>query len=100
MLRQMLDKELTLVLRDKHSLAALFIMPFIFILIMSMALKDTFNSERALLNYVIVDLDNSPESKTLQDFMLASSFLQKQSNLENENHLSITIPLLSILKGV
>jgi ABC-2 type transport system permease protein len=64
MLKQMLKKEFILVLRDKHSLAALFIMPFIFILIMSMALKDTFNSERALLSYEVIDLDNSRDSKT------------------------------------
>ena len=93
MLKQMLHKEFTLVLRDKHSLAALFIMPFIFILIMSMALKDTFNNERALLIYEIADLDNSEESKMLQDFMGTSSFLQLQdSNESSDSHLSITIP--------
>ncbi len=93
MLKQMLQKEFILVLRDKHSLAALFIMPFIFILIMSMALKDTFNSERALLTYEIIDLDKTLESKTLQDFMLTSSFLQRQDSTESETHLSITIPV-------
>jgi ABC-2 type transport system permease protein len=93
MLKQMLHKEFTLVLRDKHSLAALFIMPFIFILIMSMALKDTFNNERALLIYEIADLDNSEESKMLQDFMGTSSFLQLQNSKESsDSHLSITIP--------
>jgi ABC-2 type transport system permease protein len=62
MFKTMLIKEFILVLRDKHALAALFIMPAIFILIMSMALKDTFNSERALLNYAIVDHDNTASS--------------------------------------
>ncbi len=93
MLKQMLQKEFSLVLRDKHSLAALFIMPFIFILIMSMALKDTFNSERALLSYEVIDLDNSLDSKTLQDFMATSSFLYKPKKGDNRDiHLSLTIP--------
>ncbi|MEA3466759.1 MAG: ABC transporter permease [Thermodesulfobacteriota bacterium] len=93
MLKQMLQKEFILVLRDKHSLAALFIMPFFFILIMSMALKDTFTNERALLIYEIVDLDNSQESKMLQDFMSTSSFLQRvDSKDSSDTHLSITIP--------
>jgi ABC-2 type transport system permease protein len=93
MLKQMLKKEFILVLRDKHSLAALFIMPFLFILIMSMALKDTFNSERPLLSYEVIDLDNSLDSKTLQDFMATSSFLYKPSKTDSKDiHLSLTIP--------
>ncbi len=93
MLTQMLRKEFILILRDKHSLAALFIMPFLFILIMSMALKDTFNNERALLNYEIIDLDKSLASRTLQDFMLTSSFLHKQTEESNsKTHLTISIP--------
>ena len=93
MLIQMLKKEFILILRDKHSLAALFIMPFLFILIMSLALKDTFNNERALLNYEIIDLDQSAESTKLQEFMQTSGFLHKQtSEAEDKTHLSITIP--------
>ena len=94
MLTQMLKKEFILILRDKHSLAALFIMPFLFILIMSLALKDTFNNERALLNYEIVDLDNSIASQKLQEFMQTSAFLHKQTEEahEGKTHLSISIP--------
>ena len=93
MLIQMLRKEFILILRDKHSLAALFIMPFLFILIMSMALKDTFNNERALLNYEIIDLDKSHESVMLQDFMQTSSFLHKQTKERKDKlHLTLSIP--------
>ncbi len=89
----MLRKEFILILRDKHSLAALFIMPFLFILIMSMALKDTFNNERALLNYTLADYDATIESKMLQDFMLTSSFLHRMTGGDNTKpHLSIVIP--------
>lgn len=65
MFRAMLSKEFRLVLRDKHALAALFIMPSIFILIMSMALKDTFSENSGFIRYAIVDHDNSSISADL-----------------------------------
>ncbi len=78
MFKAMLGKEFILVLRDKHALAALFIMPAIFILIMSMALKDTFNRERALLDYVVVDLDQSSQSAKLRAFLVENRVLQER----------------------
>ncbi len=65
MLRAMLTKEFLLILRDKHALAALFIMPSIFILIMSMALKDTFSSDRAFVSYVVIDQDQTSISREI-----------------------------------
>ncbi|MCD6268999.1 MAG: ABC transporter permease [Deltaproteobacteria bacterium] len=69
MFKVMLIKEFKLVWRDKHALAALFIMPAIFILIMSIALKDTFNSDRSLVNYAVVDLDKTGQSLELMSFL-------------------------------
>ncbi len=93
MLIQMLRKEFILILRDKHSLAALYIMPFLFILIMSLALKDTFNNQHALLNVEIIDLDKSHESKMLQDFMETSAFLHKRTEDDKEEpHITLSIP--------
>ncbi|WED27720.1 ABC transporter permease [Vibrio sp. DW001] len=65
MLKSMLIKEFLLVGRDKHALAALFIMPAVFILIMSLALKDVMNEEKALMTYAVLDNDNSSVSKAL-----------------------------------
>ena len=79
MFRAMLAKEFLLVGRDKQALAALFIMPAIFILIMSMALKDTFSSERALVNYAIIDLDKTVESAELDSFLAADKGLHRSS---------------------
>lgn len=62
MFKAMLIKEFLLVSRDKHALAALFVMPAVFILIMSLALKDVFNEEKALIEYAVVDRDGSLES--------------------------------------
>jgi len=44
-------KEFLLVIRDRNALLALFILPAIFILIMSLALRDTYSGKGALLTY-------------------------------------------------
>jgi ABC-2 type transport system permease protein len=75
MFKAMLVKEILLILRDKHALAALFVMPAIFILIMSIALKDTFSTDRPLLHYALVDEDISAASKQLGDFLSTSQVL-------------------------
>ncbi len=61
----MLIKEFLLVSRDKHALAALFIMPAVFILIMSLALKDVMNEDKSLMAYALVDNDQSSGSEAL-----------------------------------
>ena len=61
----MLIKEFLLVSRDKHALAALFIMPAVFILIMSLALKDVMNEDKSLMTYALVDNDQSSSSESL-----------------------------------
>ena len=69
MFKAMLVKEFILILRDRHALAALFILPAVFILIMSLALKDTFESKRALLHYAVVDRDGSARSAALAEIL-------------------------------
>lgn len=99
----MLLKECILVLRDKHALAALFIMPSLFILIMSVALKDTFNESRPLLHYGIVDQDDSTASRQLRGFLSAGTTLVYHDNvpdsparqhqlLQGKLQLIVTIP--------
>ena len=83
MFKAMLIKEFLLVSRDKHALAALFVMPAVFILIMSLALKDVFNEEKALIEYAVVDRDNSLES-----FSLTSKL--RANKLMNEHNISGT----------
>ncbi len=78
MFKALLIKEFRLILRDKQALAALFIMPAIFILIMSMALKDTFNSERSLVDYAVVDLDKTAESAALGSFLKVDKGLHEE----------------------
>lgn len=76
MLKAMLQKEFILIFRDKHALAALFLMPAVFILIMSMALKDAFNENSTLIKYELIDKDNSSYSIQLK------TILDEDNNLE------------------
>lgn len=59
-------KELLVLSRDRHGLLVLFVMPAIFILIMSLALRDAFNERRAVAEtYAVVDQDGSAASHEL-----------------------------------
>ncbi|NTV70691.1 MAG: ABC transporter permease [Azonexaceae bacterium] len=59
-------KESIALLRDRHGLIALFIMPTMFILVMTMALRDAFSPGITVdVGYVIVDLDHSSNSQAL-----------------------------------
>lgn len=92
MLLAMIKKEFLLIFRDKHALGALFIMPSIFILVMSMALKDEFNTNRALLSYSIVNEDN----KTFADKLI--TLLSKNPKLKVSSEDSASY-ILTIPKG-
>ncbi|MBW6520345.1 MAG: ABC transporter permease [Desulfoarculaceae bacterium] len=78
MLKAMLIKEIILLWRDKQALAALFVMPAIFILIMSIALKDTLSPDRVLLTYAVVDQDNTAESSMLRNFLHENRAMAEQ----------------------
>ncbi|RLA73413.1 MAG: ABC transporter permease [Epsilonproteobacteria bacterium] len=93
MVKAMLIKEFLLVLRDKHALAALFVMPAVFILIMSLALKDAFNEEKALVSYTIVDRDHSVQSEKLLG-LLGENRLLNERNLTSDTDVQfmITVP--------
>ncbi|MEE8587738.1 MAG: ABC transporter permease [Sulfurimonadaceae bacterium] len=79
MFKAMLIKEFLLVSRDKHALAALFVMPAVFILIMSLALKDVFNEDKALIEYAVVDRDNSLESYSLISKLRANKLMNEHN---------------------
>ena len=78
MFKAMLIKEFLLVFRDKHALAALFIMPAVFILIMSLALKDTFNEEKSMLTLAIIDQANNASSKLFIDSIAGNKQLNRK----------------------
>jgi len=55
MFNAMIKKEFLLVLRDKHALLALFVMPAIFIVIMSVAMRDQFSTKKIEFSLYIKD---------------------------------------------
>jgi len=69
MFRAMLFKEFLLILRDRHAMAALFVMPAMFVLIMSLVLKDAFDETRAVAVCSIKDMDHSEQSRQLVGYL-------------------------------
>ncbi|WP_428026888.1 ABC transporter permease [Arcobacter sp.] len=66
MFKYILKKELLLIFRDIHALMVLFIMPALFILIMSLALKNTYSdSFETKLKVAVMSLEN----KDVKDFV-------------------------------
>ncbi len=71
-MRSLVRKELLVLRKDTHGLLVLFIMPAIFILIMSLAMRDTFSDRHSVaIEYLLLDLDRSEESRTLRDNLTA-----------------------------
>jgi len=90
MFRAMIKKEFLLVLRDRHALIALFVMPAIFILIMSVALKEQFNQDAITFNISVIDQDDSKLSKKfIRKLDKAKSF----SLLEQSEDIGILITI-------
>ena len=59
MLAALVRKELLALMRDLHGLAALFLMPLLFIVVMSLALKDVYNPRLQSLPYAVDAGDGS-----------------------------------------
>jgi len=92
MISAMIKKEFLLVFRDKHALAALFIMPSIFILIMSMALKDEFGEDRALLLYSVENYDTKEYSQKLLSSLATNPLLEKVDINSSKAQFVLSIP--------
>jgi ABC-2 type transport system permease protein len=58
-------KELLALSRDLHGLAALFLLPMVFIIVMSMALKDAYSPRVLALRYAVVNQDHSHQAERL-----------------------------------
>lgn len=79
-------KETLALLRDRHGLAALFIMPAIFILVMSLALRDAFvPGVPADLGYAVVDLDDTPTSAAFEARLGTVDILHEFGRLADED---------------
>ncbi|AXH11249.1 ABC transporter permease [Halarcobacter bivalviorum] len=86
MFKYLLKKEFTLILRDLHALLVLFVMPVIFILIMSLALKNSYsNSVDTPLKVAISSSKNNKSIKTMIESLNKSNFFEaKYLEIENK----------------
>jgi len=65
MIAGLVRKELLTLLRDPHGLAALFLMPLVFIVVMSLALKDVYRPPLRTMAYAIDVRDEGEPARTL-----------------------------------
>lgn len=63
----LMKKELLSLSRDVHGMAALFVMPMVFIVVMSMALKDVYSPAMKTLAYAVENLDQGKIAGRLLD---------------------------------
>ena len=61
----LIKKELLALSRDIHGMGALFIMPMVFIVVMSMALKDVYTLPTTSLKYAVLDQDSGESAGKL-----------------------------------
>ena len=61
----LIKKELLTLSRDIHGMVALFLMPTVFIIVMSMALKDVYTPPTATLSYAVANQDHGATSAKL-----------------------------------
>lgn len=91
MFRAMIKKEFLLVLRDKHALLALFVMPAIFILIMSVAMRDQFTSDSIDFQLYLNDTDKSEMSQEIIASLQRDTKFHLVQN-EKDAQFIVTIP--------
>ncbi|MDR1228978.1 MAG: ABC transporter permease [Azoarcus sp.] len=78
-------KELLALARDRHGLAALFIMPAVFILVMSLTLAEPFSTRQpAAIGYAVLDLDSTPVSQALDEQLGTSDVFEKREHPSGE----------------
>lgn len=88
MFSTLVKKEFILVLRDKRALAILFLVPALFILIISVATRDMFSANSVSFDITIIDLDKTKITKEL-----VNDINQNQNfNIIDEAKIIITIP--------
>jgi ABC-2 type transport system permease protein len=91
MFKAMIKKELLLVLRDKHALLALFVLPAIFILIMSVAMRDQFSTKNINFTLYVIDKDKSSMSHKLITSLKTANSLHITKE-KNSAQFIVTIP--------
>lgn len=86
MFKYLLKKEFTLIFRDIHALLVLFIMPTLFILIMSLALKNSYsNTLDVKLKVAVISKEKNEKIETLIKDINKSSFFETKYQIIKES---------------
>ncbi|HET7395097.1 MAG TPA: ABC transporter permease [Gammaproteobacteria bacterium] len=84
----LVNKELRLLLRDWHALLLLFVMPAVFILVMSLATQSSFAAHEGVsVSYYLLDQDRGPESASLVKRLEAMQDFKRISADDPESEL-------------
>ena len=87
-LRYFVHKELLLLGRDLHGLLLLFVMPAVFILIMTFALQNQYtNDGKVKVDYLLLNQDDGALSQQLVQNIGLIENLRRVSNTADEDHL-------------
>lgn len=92
----LIKKELLSLSRDIHGMGALFIMPMVFIVVMSMALKDVYSPASRILAYAVVNEDLGKTANKLlerweQDYGVAQSLPENWQAEVRAGHLKYVL---------
>jgi ABC-2 type transport system permease protein len=79
MLPALIKKELLALVRDMHGLAVLFLMPMVFIVLMSLTLKDIYRPPLAELAYAVDARDTATPAKWLLQIWQAATARRSRS---------------------
>jgi ABC-2 type transport system permease protein len=81
----MLKKEFIVISRDAHALLALFVMPLIFILIMSLATKELMSTSKPVIELMVVDrLENNISQTMIEEMDKSLKILKEDRDISNE----------------
>jgi len=92
----LIAKELLVLRKDWHGLLVLFVMPALFILIMSLAMRDTFSERHQVtIHYLLLDQDASADSHQLAEHVgklegFVAAPLPDKSDVSSLQHLVAT----------
>jgi ABC-2 type transport system permease protein len=88
-------KELLTLARDRHGLVALFAMPAVFILVMSLALADTLSGQQnGGISYAVLDLDRTTLSQAFDEQLTSVDSIKKHGRIS-----SMTMARLQVRDG-
>ena len=91
MLKYILIKETRIIIRDKAHLIFLFLMPAIFIIALSLALKDAYSPEKTeLVKIAIQNMDQGKQGKVISEALKKNTFFKDEKKIKDFSNTNLT----------